>query len=68
MRNLSLDYMKVLLAFFIIFIHAGLFYDFDESLSYIFVNGVFRIAVPLFFIINGYYFTVSNTNQLKKMV
>jgi|26BtaG_2_1085354.scaffolds.fasta_scaffold02347_6 surface polysaccharide O-acyltransferase-like enzyme len=66
MRNLSLDYMKVLLAFFIVFIHGGLFYDFDKELSYIFVNGVFRIAVPLFFIINGYYFTVSNTNQLKK--
>lgn len=56
MRNLSLDYLKVLLSFFVVFLHTGFLYDFSSEIGYLFVNGIFRVAVPIFFIINGYYF------------
>ena len=56
MRNLSLDYLKVFLAVCVVFLHGGWLYDINELVGYLHVNGLFRIAVPLFFIINGYYF------------
>lgn len=56
MRNLSIDYLKVVLAFFIVCLHGGFFYNINEQLGYLLVNGLFRIAVPIFFIINGFFF------------
>jgi hypothetical protein len=38
-------------------IHAGLPVESQEAVSYLFRNGLFRIAVPIFFIINGFYLT-----------
>ena len=67
MRNLSLDYFKVFLAFCVVLLHGGWLYDISELAGYLHVNGFFRIAVPLFFIINGYYFyNISSLNALKK--
>ncbi len=67
MRNLSLDYFKVFLAFCVVCLHGGFFYDINEVIGYLHVNGLFRIAVPLFFIINGYYFyNISSINSLKE--
>ena len=37
-------------------IHSKIFADYSPLLSYITVNGLFRLAVPIFFIINGFYF------------
>ena len=47
MRNLSLDYFKVFLAFCVVCLHGGFFYDINEVIGYLHVNGLFRIAVPL---------------------
>lgn len=67
MRNLSLDYLKVFLAVCVVFLHGGWLYDINELVGYLHVNGLFRIAVPLFFIINGYYFyNISSLSSLKK--
>lgn len=54
-RNLPLDVFKVLLAFMVVGLHAGFLREFPLG-NFLSVNGVFRIAVPTFFVINGYYF------------
>ncbi|MFP7657401.1 acyltransferase family protein [Chryseobacterium proteolyticum] len=67
MRNLSIDILKIVLAFFVVFLHMHLFQDTRPVLGFVLVNGVFRMAVPTFLIITGYYFYyVDNTQKLKK--
>lgn len=67
MRNLSIDVLKIILAFFVVFLHMHLLRDSYPELSYVLVNGLFRIGVPVFLIITGYYFYyVDTTAKLKK--
>lgn len=67
MRNLAVDILKIILAFFVVFLHMHLLRDSYPSLSYVLVNGLFRIGVPVFLIITGYYFYhVDDINKLKK--
>lgn len=54
-RNVALDALKVLLAFCVVGLHAKLFIQIQPKLSWLTVNGLFRIAVPCFFVINGYF-------------
>jgi surface polysaccharide O-acyltransferase-like enzyme len=63
-RNISLDSLKIILAIFIVLLHCGFFREFSEKISYLTVQGLFRIAVPTFFIINGFFFenTLKNNN------
>ncbi|WP_439183623.1 acyltransferase family protein [Carboxylicivirga taeanensis] len=56
-RNKLLDLLKLLLAFLVITGHAKFLTDTSESLSYYLNNGLFRIVVPIFLIISGYYFS-----------
>lgn len=55
-RSASVDFFKLLLAFCVVALHAHIFTESSTFLSFIFVNGILRIAVPLFFMLNGYYF------------
>jgi len=55
-RNAGTDGLKIALAMMVVALHASLFTETAEYLNYIFVNGLLRIAVPTFFIINGFYF------------
>ncbi len=55
-RNLVLDSLKILLACMVVGIHGG-FLTNHPAAYFLTVNGLFRIAVPIFFIINGYYFS-----------
>lgn len=67
MRNLSIDILKIILAFFVVFLHMHLLRDSHPELSFVLVNGIFRMAVPAFLIITGYYFYyVDNIDKLKK--
>lgn len=67
MRYLSIDVLKIALAFCVVFLHMHILRDSYPVLSFILVNGIFRIAVPTFLIITGYYFyDVKRTDQLKK--
>lgn len=54
-RNYFLDYYKLILAIFVVGIHTSPFNEFSKPLSFIFNLGFFRLAVPTFFLINGYY-------------
>ena len=55
-RNITLDILKVILAMMVVGLHSGFLSDINNQLSYISVNGIFRIAVPLFFMVNGLFF------------
>ncbi len=55
-RNAGTDGLKIALAMMVVALHASLFTETAEYLNYLFVNGLLRIAVPVFFIINGFYF------------
>ncbi|WP_045040795.1 acyltransferase family protein [Photobacterium iliopiscarium] len=66
-RNLTLDILKISLAFMVVAIHGGFLSKFSQLGDFLTTNGLFRIAVPIFFIINGYYFiSVNNIDKLKK--
>lgn len=63
LRNISLDILKIFLAVSVIALHAKIFFDVDQKLSFFTVNGIFRVGVPIFLIITGYYFL--SVNNLK---
>lgn len=55
-RNVSIDVLKLFLAFMVVGLHVGLLQDAGPLVGYLTGNGFFRIAVPIFLIINGFYF------------
>ncbi|QQQ29746.1 acyltransferase family protein [Chryseobacterium indoltheticum] len=66
-RNLSIDVLKIILAFFVVFLHMNFLKEMYPVLSYILVNGLFRIAVPVFLVITGFYFFhIDSAKKLKK--
>jgi len=56
MRNLTLDYLKIVLAACVVGIHANFLHDVNPNISHFLTSYLFRLAVPLFFMINGFYF------------
>lgn len=54
-RNISLDWLKIFLAIAVIGIHTFSLWQGVSAPLYMLKNGVFRIAVPTFLIINGFY-------------
>jgi hypothetical protein len=68
-KKINMDY-KVLLAIFVIGIHTSPLTEYSKPLSFLFNLGIFRIAVPTFFLINGYYSlsALSTSQTLKKYV
>lgn len=56
MRNVSLDLLKLLMAIMVVALHANFLQEYSLLGSYLLVNGLFRVAVPIFLIINGFYF------------
>lgn len=58
-RNFALDVLKLLLACMVVGIHADFLLEYSPLLSHGLVNGLFRTAVPLFLLINGYYFAAA---------
>lgn len=66
-RNLTIDVLKIVLAFFVVFLHMNFLKETLPTLSYVFVNGLFRIAVPVFLVITGFYFFhIDDIRKLKK--
>lgn len=60
-RDGVLDGFRMVLAVMVLALHAG-----SEAVgegAYLTVNGLFRIAVPVFFIMNGYYFSKACTSR-----
>nr|WP_297168251.1 acyltransferase family protein [uncultured Dysgonomonas sp.] len=71
-RNITLDYLKILLSFFVILIHLRPFFkegsEFIMFLGWEITNSFTRIAVPCFFILNGYFLSkyMNNWKVVKK--
>lgn len=55
-RNVALDILKLSMAFMVVGIHAEFLRDFSAAWSYFTAFGIFRIAVPVFLLISGFYF------------
>ncbi|MGC5701071.1 acyltransferase family protein [Pseudomonas sp. NFXW11] len=53
--NANLDALKVLLAIMVVALHCKLLGGNYTWAGYLLCNGLFRVAVPTFFIVNGYY-------------
>ncbi|WP_294228849.1 acyltransferase family protein [uncultured Chryseobacterium sp.] len=67
MRSLSIDILKIVMAAFVVCLHLHVLKDSYPSLSYVLVNGLFRMGVPVFLIISGYFFFyVNDLARLKK--
>lgn len=66
-RNQTTDIFRLILISMVVAIHIDVFSSFS-TLNLFTVDGYFRMAVPIFFIINGYYFQqyVTDINQFKK--
>jgi len=55
-RNLALDLLKVVLALMVVALHSRFLADVSPLATFLTVDGLFRIAVPIFFLISGFYF------------
>lgn len=62
-RNISLDILKVFLAILVVLIHLSFLSEKVVVLSQLIINGICRLAVPVFLIISGYYFISVNSKQ-----
>lgn len=65
-RNTTLDYSKLVLSIMIIILHFPLGEFGEYEVSFFYENVLGRMAVPIFFIINGYYLQNLNFKKLKK--
>jgi surface polysaccharide O-acyltransferase-like enzyme len=54
-RNLGLDVLRVALALMVVGLHAQLLAGVSPMWNHLLVDGLFRAAVPVFLVINGYY-------------
>ncbi|WP_431611492.1 acyltransferase family protein [Chryseobacterium sp. 'Rf worker isolate 10'] len=56
-RKVSIDILKIVMAFLVVGLHGNNFLaDISPLLFYFFREGIGRIAVPMFLLINGFYF------------
>ncbi len=55
-RALEIDCLKYVLACMVVGLHCQFLAEVNAGVSYVLVNGVFRIAVPCFFVLSGYFF------------
>ncbi|GAA4114371.1 acyltransferase family protein [Aquimarina addita] len=54
-RNITLDYLKIIMSLLVVIIHSPIFWESSRLFSHMIVNGICRIAVPCFFVLNGLY-------------
>ncbi len=65
LRNSSIDYLKLALACMVVGLHTNFFQDVSHISSVILSDGFFRVAVPTFLLINGFYYQESKTREQK---
>ena len=65
-RNGVLDGLKTVMAMLVVTLHCNVQDSHSSLASYLLVNGICRIAVPIFFIINGYYFAQLDTSRTRR--
>lgn len=65
-RDGAIDSLKIILSCFVVGLHGAFLYDFGAFFPFLLRNGVFRLAVPTFFVINGFYFERIGSRNLFK--
>jgi len=66
-RTPSLDILKIILAASVVFLHCHFLKNISNIGYFSTVEGLFRLAVPTFLIISGFYFfNITDLNKLKK--
>ena len=55
-RNLALDYLRLFLAFIVVAMHEGFLHETSAVAEFLTAQGLFKLAVPIFLLINGYFF------------
>lgn len=67
-RNITLDFFRLILSLLVITIHIQPLFSKDSITGWVISDGIARIAVPCFFIINGYYVAtkIDNFSSVKK--
>lgn len=60
MRDAGLDGLRLLMAVFVVGLHVDLLRDVSSDWANVFRNGIFRIGVPTFFVLNGYFLNLAN--------
>lgn len=55
-RNISLDVLKLILAVVVVISHAQVLLGYSDLAYQLTVQGVFRIVVPIFMLVSGYFF------------
>ncbi|MHA7057585.1 acyltransferase family protein [Aquimarina sp. M1] len=68
-RNILLDIIKIIAALLVIGLHCRFLFDYNKILYQITSNGIFKIVIPLFFCINGFFlFDVFKKKGMKKWI
>lgn len=68
-RNAFIDIAKVILAVMVVLAHTDFLLDINKNAWYLYKNGLVRVTVPVFLMINGYYFfNIKTKQQLIKWV
>lgn len=65
-RNAAVDALKLLLALFVVGIHGSFLDDVNRFAGYLLHNGLFRVAVPTYLVINGFYFERVGSKDFRK--
>lgn len=55
-RNISVDLLKIVMALFVVGVHVNPLELLGPDATVFLGGGLFRVAVPVFFVINGYFF------------
>lgn len=55
-RSRALDLLKIAMAVMVVGIHSNPFHPFGRTAILLTGEGIYRLAVPVFFVINGYFF------------
>ncbi|WP_082041729.1 acyltransferase family protein [Lacinutrix sp. Hel_I_90] len=65
-RNILLDILKIVVALFVIALHCRFLSDKNAIVYQIFGNGIFKIAIPLFLCVNGFFlFNAFKSDRIK---
>lgn len=63
-KKINIDILRLIASFMIVAIHIYPFVSKNEDVDYIITRVIFRIAVPFFLIITGYYILPKATKNI----
>lgn len=67
-RNYTIDFMRLIMAMFIVALHSNPFAEYSAFISYFPSQVLSRLGVPFFAAIAGYYFFHSDSKNIKKTI